>query len=69
MHTQTTIADPAQITSTVVRNASAPTQTQPKPIHTMATGALIGFAIGTVLAFILYLFDTRPTAPPRAVVG
>ena len=69
VHNQTAIANPSQITSTVVRTASAPTQTQPKPIRTMATGALIGFAIGTVLAFILYLFDTRPTAAPRAVAG
>ena len=59
VHNQTAIANPSQITSTVVRTASAPTQTQPKPARTIAIGAFIGFVFGIMLAFLQDVLDTR----------
>ncbi len=69
VHNQTTISNPSQITSTVVRTASAPTQTQPQATRMIAIGGLIGLVLGTVLMLVLYLRDTGTPAPPRALAG
>lgn len=60
---------PTRVTSTVPHSASAPVQTQPNTVQTIAVGALIGFLFGTVLMLIVYLLDTGAPSPPRAVAG
>ena len=60
---------PTRVTSTVPHSASAPVETQPNTVQTIAVGALIGFLFGTVLMLIVYLLDTGAPSPPRAVAG
>ncbi len=53
----------------MIHRATSPTQSQPRPIQAIALGALIGLAIGALLAVMLYLWDSQTPARPRAVTG
>ena len=62
-------ADPQVETATIIHRATAPSQSQPRPIQAIALGALIGLAVGALLAVMLYLWDSQTPARPRAMAG